>query len=568
MGTMVLLSLLLKIWTFHPRIPIIYDGDGLMMLSAFKNFQHTQWYFNSDLVGYPYGQHLQDFPAIADGFCLTLSWALVKIFRDPVLAFNLFFISTYPITAIGGYIGSRIIGLKRITSGIVGVLYTFMPFHALHGAGHTYLIMYPVIPIVIACTIHQIRTADQTPIKPTVSSVFRTGRGYIVLGCLAAVSGLYYAFFSAIVLSIGVLLILLTSREIQRITRLLLSLFTTCLVVILQAIPILWFQRQNGANLNVAARTSAEIEYYSLRLIDLLLPRPDHALSAFARFSQNNGSSYIPGEPTAYLGLLGAIGVIILIIGLFKTSRGWFEESGLSILSKIFVLLVLMSILGGLNQVLASFGFTQIRVWSRSSILIGFLALIALGLVLESTVARVRLKPIITGICALFLVCLGVADTNRVVPDEKYSELSDVWHNDEAVVREVENIFGEGARVLQIPVLKFPEQGAVYQLPDYAQLRGQLHSDSLCWSYGAVNGRDDNRTIRWRQLPISALVKQARAQGFDALWFELRGYEDSGLQVAEVLNAILGPSVLKDRLKTVEIFDLREDSNQTRQSCH
>jgi phosphoglycerol transferase len=253
---------------------------------------------------------------------------------------------------------------------------------------------------------------------------------------------------------------------------------------------------------------------------------------------------------------------------LFASGHQWFEEGGVTTLSKFFLLFVLMSVLGGINQIFASFGFTQIRVWSRASIVIGFLALIALGYFLESISNRWKLKPISIGLAAFILLCLGVIDTNRIVPEQKYSELSDSWHNDNTLVKGVENTFGPGARVLQIPILKFPEQGSVYQLSDYAQLRGQLHSDSLCWSYGSVIGRDDNRTERWKELPIKDLIEQARAEGFDALWLELRGYADSGAQISAEISTLIDESILQDRFRYVEIFDLRKNSNFRRMNCH
>ena len=93
--TAISLFLLLRLWTFHPHIPIAYEGDGLLTLSAFRNIQLSNWYLTSRNLGYPFGQFLQDFPAVADGLSLLYAWLLVKILRDPVLAFNLFYLSSY-----------------------------------------------------------------------------------------------------------------------------------------------------------------------------------------------------------------------------------------------------------------------------------------------------------------------------------------------------------------------------------------------------------------------------------------------------------------------------------------
>jgi phosphoglycerol transferase len=567
-SSLVALTILLKLWNFNPRIPITYEGDGLLMLDAFRNFQFDSWYFSSDLVGYPFGQNLQDFPAIADGFCLTLSWILVKLFRDPNLAFNIFYLSTYPLSALGGYFGSRLIGLKRFTSIAIGVLFTFLPFHSLHGAGHTYLVMYPILPIVIGMIFREIQQAESLLTPKSWRQALVESRTFILLGIGAAVSGLYFAFFSLILFVVGSVLIITKGESLRKTWRLIVGFTVTILFLVLQAIPVLWFQHQRGPNLSVAGRTKAEVEYYSLRLFDLIRPIPNHLVDFLSDYSQNNISAYIPGEATVSLGFLGALGIGFLLIGVVTPTSPWFKSTGLSTLSKIFILLILMASLGGFNQVLASFGFTQIRVWSRMSIVIGFLALIAIGFGFEKIINRFDIKPITTGLLISSITILGIADTNRVVDGDTYQRISSEWHNDAELVSSLELRFGQGARVLQLPILRFPEQGTVNQLTDYAQLRGYLHSDTLCWSYGVVIGRDQDRTSRWQNLGINELIAEAQKQGFDALWLELRGYVENGIETETQLRTILGPPLLQDDKRAVLIFDLRDSKIKSREVCH
>ena len=336
----------------------------------------------------------------------------------------------------------------------------------------------------------------------------------------------------------------------------------------IQVLPILWYQHQNGPSANVAKRGAFEIEYYSLRFIDLLLPIPHHAVRALADFSVKNRSSYIPGEATAYLGIIGAMGVVVLLVGLIGAGREDWERTGIGVASRMFIFVVVASGLGGFNQVLASVGFTQIRVWSRSSIIIAFLALFAVGIVGERVHSRFKPSVLLSvPICALILFG-GVWDTNRIVPSDAYAKNSTSWHNDHDVVAMVADTFGPGARILQLPVLKFPEQGPVEGLGDYSQLRGQLHSSTLCWSYGVVIGRDGGRTTRWQSLSTGTLVSEARRSGFDAVWVERRAYADNGVSVVAELEKTLGGPVLRDRLGFVEVFDLRSDRGQKREDCN
>ncbi len=565
--TSAVLSLLLRIWEFNPRIPISYDGDGVLTLAAFRNMQLHNWYTFSNLVGYPYGQYLQDFPAVADGFCLGLSWLLVKVLRDPVLAFNAFFLLTYPISALGGYVGSHLLGLRRVTAVSTAVLYAFVPYHGLHGAPHLYLIMYPVLPVVVGLVVRELINPISFPGVKHAREAINLSQLFILTGVFAGASGLYYAFFSMGILVVGIVLSILQRGRIQAIWRMLVMLMAALVTVSIQFVPILWFQYVKGPNLDILKRGAFEVEYYSLRFIDLILPVPNHPLSALGEFTARNTSAYIPGEGTSYLGFIGAVGTVVLLLGLVARNGKWTMRPELGHLSQIFVILLLASVLGGFNQVLASLGFTQIRVWSRISIVLAFLALGAFGMVSDHLRSRWSVREGLFVTVAILITLFGIWDTNRMIPAQVYSTSSAAWHNDARLVENVSRAFGPGARVLQLPILKFPEQGPIERLGDYAQLRGTLHSKSLCWSYGAVIGRDADRTVVWQGLNTGKLIEAGRAQGFDALWLELRAYPDGGSVIAEELRAVLGDPVVSDDFRQVYVYRLRLDS-ALRLDCH
>ena len=267
------------------------------------------------------------------------------------------------------------------------------------------------------------------------------------------------------------------------------------------------------------------------------------------------------------MGIIGAVGVVILLIVIFSPGRDFFRRSGLQVLSRFFLFLLLASSVGGFNQILASIGFTQIRVWARSAIFIAFIAISASFMVIEWISRKFKITTSLYVLLLSTLVVVGLWDTNRTIPKNAYEWNSIAWHNDQELVQKVESTFGAGARVVQLPILKFPEQGPVEQLTDYAQIRGSLHSRTLCWSYGVVSGRDNNRTTLWQALSPSDLVLAARAQGFDALWLELRAYPELGVEQTRIFTELLGQPVLTDDLKLVQVFDLRTNNQNLRATC-
>ena len=81
-------------------------------------------------------------------------------------------------------------------------------------------------------------------------------------------------------------------------------------------------------------------------------------------------------------------------------------------------------------------------------------------------------------------------------------------------------------------------------------------------------GRDKGRTLRWQALGLKDQIDQARIQGFDVVWIELRAYPEVGANPSKELTEILGPPVLTDRLNLVQVFDLRTNKQLKREKCH
>ena len=561
--TAISLFFLLRLWTFHPHVPITYEGDGLLTLSAFRNIQLSNWYLTSQNLGYPFGQFLQDFPAIADGLSLLYAWMLVKILRDPVLAFNFFYLSSYLLVAAGAYVGCRIMTMKRELSIGVALLFAFLPYHWMHGAGHLFLSMYPLVAISIAVLIRELTRPEAE--NEGAISLPRRSVPYVLLGLAIGASGLYYAVFFLVILATAIFMKVSSSGLCTRAWMMFSIGMGTVVSLAAQFAHIFIWQQRHGPNLDTVKRGAFEVEYYSLRLIDLLRPIPQHRLNFMSNFGTKSVSNYVPGEATAFLGTIGAVGIVIILMSLLSTRPDPPMGTILGPLSRLFLVLFVASSVGGLNQVIATLGFAQIRVWSRSSVFLGFMSLVAFFLLIERLM-RNKSSAALTLVVGV-IVLVGILDTNRVIPRDAYSKTSNEWHNDRKLIAEIEKMFGPGARVLQLPVLKFPEQGPTLGIQDYAQLRGQLHSASLCWSYGAVQGRDNGRTVRWKGTSVAGILAEARTSGFDAVWVDLPAFADGGTDESSQVAAVTGASVLEDSLHRVRVFDLRTDRSQKRLSC-
>jgi phosphoglycerol transferase len=158
------------------------------------------------------------------------------------------------------------------------------------------------------------------------------------------------------------------------------------------------------------------------------------------------------------------------------------------------------------------------------------------------------------------LALLGIAGlldqtSERDVPDYRQLAAADVA--DGAFVRQVEQHWGDGTLIFQLPYVPFPEQRPVSRMADYDHLRPFLHSRALRWSYGAIRG---GRSDEWQRQVAAGdpdeLLGRLALAGFGAVYVDRRGYTDAGEQIVGALADRLGAPLVGPGGR-LALFDLR-----------
>ena len=117
---------------------------------------------------------------------------------------------------------------------------------------------------------------------------------------------------------------------------------------------------------------------------------------------------------------------------------------------------------GGLSTLVASV-FSQIRSWNRLSIYIAFFALLAVGVLLDRGVARLRSPALAAGL-VFGVLLVGVLDQTSSAFRPAYSALEAEYRSDEDFVAAIEERLPEGAMVFQLPYHPFPETPGVERM--------------------------------------------------------------------------------------------------------
>ena len=140
--------LVLEVWNADLRVPFDYSGDAAFTAAVVKNAVEEGALWENDELGAPRGQELYDFPVFAgDNVQLALVRAIGVVVRDPIVAFNLFYLLTFPLAALTAFLVLRRLGVGLPGSLVASVLYALLPYHFLRGQDHLFLAAYWAVPL-------------------------------------------------------------------------------------------------------------------------------------------------------------------------------------------------------------------------------------------------------------------------------------------------------------------------------------------------------------------------------------------------------------------------------------
>ena len=522
-------TIFLRLWDADVRVPFSYSGDGTLNLTLIKTVMERGWFYENPRLGAPSGQQLYDYPVLSgDGLHVVFFWLAGLFTADPSVVMNVFFLLTFPVTAVVTYLVLRRLAVGPEVALVIAVLYTLTPYHFMRGEVHLFLAAYYVVPIGAYLALSVL-----------------DGRARIGLatGALAALVALasgsfYYSAFTVLLVAVAAVLRFFASRDRRAFLPAGFVVGVILAVSLVQLAPTIVYRVANGTNEEVAKRYWFESENYSLRLTQLLLPVDGHRIDALAsrkaeyteQIPQNEGRAATLGI-VASVGFLWLLAVVLLAVvgawpGVIARYRG---------IAALTLASVLVGTTGGLATLLAV-AWPQIRAWNRLSIFIAFFALLAVGLLLESL--RPRLPALGFGALLAGLLVLGALDQTSSFFIPPHAGLAADYRADQSWYRSVERQLGNEASVVQLPHEPFPEP-PLGPRPIYEPAKAYLHTSDARWSWGAMRGRPDDWSALYATRPAAELVPAAREAGFEAIVVDKFAYPDGGAATEADLRRVL-----------------------------
>ncbi len=566
-ATAALLSLvlgfaMLELWDADMRVPFTYRDDAIVQALTFKSTIENGWYLSIPQVGAPGHLKLYDFPC-GDTLHLLGVKAMALFSHDWALLFNVYFLLGFPLITCAALAVFRHFRVPLAPALAGAILYAFLPSRLMKGQGHIFLDVFYQVPLAMlvalwVCGADPPLTRDRGPGRWPGLEIRRAQSILALVLCvIAGLGGFYYSFFAAFLIGVGGLWASADRRSWRNLVSGLMLSGLMLGTVVLNSLPSLTYTARHGKNLAVANRTPGEAEIFGLKIIQLLLPVPEHRLPAWRAFSHDYRTSapLVNENNFVSLGVMGSLGFLALLGWVMLRARADNPRGDLRrSLAVLNLSALLLGTLGGFGALFARLISPQVRTYCRINVIIGFLALFAFVLLLERVGRRRRW---LGAVAAAIALAAGLFDQVTPAAMRAYADVKTEYQNDDRFVRDIEASLPRNAMVFELPFLPFPEIKPPGQMAPYDPLRGYIHSRTLRWSYPVMRGRaDDIWTSSVSAEKPARIVDELGVVGFGGILIDRNGYADRGAALEGALAHILEEQPYVNPSQEMSFFNL------------
>ncbi len=513
--------------------PTSYFGDALEMLARIKAASEGDtWPMLSQEIsrlGAPFTADWNDYPA--SDKLLVLALGGVARIIGVIPASNLGLLLAQVSAALAFYASMRLLR-RRWEWAFAGALLFAYGYHTFtRGVGHMMLTFTWTVPLALV-TCWLVARSRRLHLRNAA------GLTCLLTAVALGVSMPYYLFFFLQLLCWALVAQWFGRR--RRTENLKVGL--ACLALALAALFVMhaevWIHSVESGARPLLARNFAGTERYALKLVECVIPPPDHRSDLLA-FMGNRYGRWVDwrGEPLLpYLGLVGIAGLVWLLVAALR--RVFRERAPSGDFLQVLWIFGYATV-GGLTSIAALYLSLQVfRASNRATVFI--LAIVLAFLVTRLSRLTRRWPSWLRIAAAMMLAGLGLLDQipNPLSAAAK-AAIAERVAMDATFARELEEALPDGAMVYQLPAMGFPEIVPPHRMEDYEHFRTYVHSQTLRFSYGAPKFR---AATRWKrdleEMSSAELVPRLEAYGFSALHINCRGYDDAGKAVLSELEAL------------------------------
>lgn len=566
-----------RAWRGELRVPLSYIGDGLVTTSLVKGIADNGWWLNNPALGAPFGQQQHDYPHGGESLQLLVFRVMSIVSQDPGTLVNVYYFAGFAVLAAVTYLVMRSLGAGAVTGAVASLSFTLLPYHFERGTSHLFRSTYVSVPLAALLLIWALdperylvaRGHDGAWLRHLRRNRLAAALGLVAV--IASTETMTTSFTMATLVGAG-LVMSIFARDWRRLA--VPATFAVLLLVafMLASAPTLLFHAREGSNEVAARRTPEESAIYGLRVARFVIPPADHPIEQLARLGDKNTEFPDGTERGTWMGFVGLAGFLGgLYVALTWTPRnrpggdtapapeaqeGLPDPPPVYLAGLVIVVATLIGASEGFSKVAAVIGLSQVRTWNRISVLIAFFAFFLVAIAIDSWRRYQRTRPalrVIGGAVVLLLILADLGVLNRRQTDHGPSTAR--FRSDEVLVREIERTLPPDAAVFQLPVASYPEDSSIL---DYDLMRLYLHSSTLRWSHGGVEGRP---RADWREHfdagDLEPSLEGLLGMGFDGLTVYRPAYGPDAPELEQDLTELLAVEPVVSPDGSTAFFDMQ-----------
>ncbi len=547
-------------------VPFRYIGtDEMSILVEAKMVKETGWNIYTDRLAAPYG--FDNANNIITGLH-NADTVTTKIFTvitgSYVAGVNLTFITAFYLIALISYIVIRRFNIRRWISVCGAADYAMLPFIFFRNEEHLVLSCYYFVPLLILMCMWIYEDERFLALNKDFFKYKRNIAAIIMMFLIANSGIVYWQFFGCFFLCVTGFANFVRTKKAAYIGKAFVGVAGIVIFIMIGCIPEIIDILGGASGTAGRLRSMPDAEFYGMKIIQLIMPVRGHGISYLESRIQdyNENAPLVTENNTAYIGIIGVIGLVILISVLFKYKK---EDDNINYrricaLSELNIAAILMGTIGGIGTCFFVFISQTLRGFNRISIYIAFFCILTVCIMADIIFDKVAKKSeifkyiYIIAVSIIFIMCIREQNPDIGLPIE---ESTAEWNNDSQFISQIEDNMNEGDMIYQLPYHIYPEGGTQNGMYDFELFKGYLHSDTLKWSYGmSYETEEDKWNYETSELEPAKMVEELKNKGFSGIYINRKGYEteEQWKNLETELEMIVGKEPMVSNNGTLSFF--------------
>jgi hypothetical protein len=547
------------------------------MLSTYVNSVNWDWwhYAVTTTYGFPEGMNLAYFPGV-DVTENLFAQIVNAITGSPYVGINLLLVLSFPLVAALTYLAIRIVGLQGPLAIVLAASFSLIPYHFGRGLGHMYLAtMYAGVTGVILALL--IGTGQ---LQHRYAAASKRGRIWLTIAIAAlvivtALSGIYYAAFG-LILGAAALIWRIARHDSWKTVGLAATPYLGIIIAVgLGLLPSIIALKSAPPTGSLGDRSAIESVLLAGSLAMALLPIPMSTLPFMADYNARisaaiatspdpkleniAATNYGTWVTTACLAVM-LIGLLVRMRRISRYGQEFYQQDKrkiqetqfgeLSFITYLTIVVLLFFIPWGVNFLFSEFFTPQIRGWNRLLPILLLLFVLGAATVLART--RAAKKQLLIWPVVVIVLALTITDSVRPfrsIYRETVESITAKAADAQAYADQVNAAIPENCGILQLPYMKYPENGPLNKqgdgLGDYDHFLQPLSNPGKKWSYGAVKNTAESAWLEsLPQFPMDQNFIELKEKGFCAIHIDTAGILPQEQEsMTNFYNALFGEPV-------------------------